>query len=197
MPSKRYGSSLLVRGPGIPQKRWNPGLDGQTFRMNRGRRVRAYGQAKTTFVPLETYWAKVSCQEWGCPAYQNGFTMTFDLSPTQPDLVMMQARYRAVTNSGRSYTECWDGEGCNHGGEIVTDQPGLALNVVERVKGTTVRFHIPAGQQCFKEHILPLERDPRFIHIKGNGGREVGFDEFFDTFNETTHQLSKRGTRHG
>jgi len=100
-------------------------------------------QMKTYAVvtPRATHWRPATCSEAGCPNHLNGWKSVIDETT---DLGRAQAAY-IRERSGRRYTE-W------------RDQPWL---------GGTV-FTFEAGQECFAQHEVPLERDPLFLVRDGD-----------------------------
>ena len=140
-----------------------PQADSQVFRMSRGRQFsRRNG---TFFSPDPTYWEKVSCSLTECPEFVNGWVTKIPLHPDQEpeDLQRHRVLYNYIRDhSERGFDEKWE--------------------------GSTAIFRFPSGQECFSTHRRPVERDPAFIV----NGRTVDYDEFFYTFNETTHLLEKR-----
>lgn len=183
--SRRY-SSLLVRGSGIRQQRWNPSLDGKTFRITRGELVRPAMNSNNptirkqggVFSPLPAYFREAHCMEVNCQHYENGWWTRIPLGPEQDpeDLALNRARYNLIKDqkmdTPRSFIDSWE--------------------------GTVAVFHFAAEQRCFRIHKIPVERDPIFIHITGPGqGRRMDYNEFFDTHNESSYQLERRGDRHG
>ena len=62
----------------------------------------------------------------------------------------------------------------------------------EKRYGSIIEFSFYSGQQCFREHRVPLERGP----ILTRDGRLQEFDQWTDTWNENAyqiHQLKARG----
>lgn len=143
--------------------------DGQQFHITRSRPVQ--GSRGVAHIPDPAFWRKAACKEVNCTHWERGWQTTLDLTPNQPagELGLNRARYNYIRDkSGRSFREEW--------------------------VGSTVTFLFPAGQTCFREHRVPLARDPRFLHLPGPGRetRQVDYDEFFDRFNETSHILEQR-----
>lgn len=140
---------------------------GQRFRITRAKPVQARGLkggGGIAFTKHPDYWKKVSCKEYNCKNYQRGWVTTLSMSPMQnpDDLLMNQARYNYIrNNSERAFDEKWD--------------------------GSEVKFHFPAEQECFQQHLLPIERDPVFIRNKS----QLDFDQFFDEYNETNYRLGQ------
>ena len=167
---------MLLRGSAWPQQRWNPSLDGQTFRVTRGQLMREISKVgnREVFVPHPSYWRAATCIEMDCKHYKQGWWTRIPLGADLHSkvLALNRARYNYIRNeSRRAYTETWDGS------EAV--------------------FHFSAEQPCFRPHKLPLERDPVFIRMKGPGQTgKMEYDQFFDTFNETSYQLNRRLDRH-
>lgn len=88
--------------------------------------------------PIATHHRKATCREVNCSAYANGWRTVIDVST---DLGSKQANYIRL-HSGRSFT--WS----------------QTESVVE--------FTFPAGQNCFAEHTVPLEREPIFLTRGGD-----------------------------
>ena len=146
-----------------------PRADGQRFQVTRSRAVQ--GHRGVAHVPDPAFWRKATCQEVNCAHWEKGWQTVLDLSPQQDvgRLGFTRAQYNYIREkSGRSFTEHW--------------------------VGAEVTFYFPAGQTCFRDHHLPLARDPVFLHSVGPGRevRQLDYDEFFDTFNETSHLLEQR-----
>jgi hypothetical protein len=91
--------------------------------------------------PKRTHWRKATCQQVECPHWLKGWRQTIDLNTP---LGQEQARY-IKQHSGRAYTKI-----------------GQFNGVVE--------LEFPAGQQCFTEHRVPLDRDSLF-QLKGGDWR--------------------------
>lgn len=127
-------------------------------------------QAYKTFQivqPLATHFRPATCAEVDCPAHTSGWKSVIDEST---DLGKQQAHY--IRNvAGRRYTE------------------GRAAAI------TTFTFE--AGQQCFRPHQTPLERDP--IHIVKDGDwrasqnpHQLRGDDWVDSFQNHQDQLKTR-----
>lgn len=109
--------------------------------------------------PLATHWRPAACAEVRCPHHINGWYTDVD---EQTTLGQGQAAY-IRRNSGRRFVEA-------------KQEAGLT------------RFTFEAGQRCFREHKLPLERDPLFIHQRLRSGmiastRRAEWPDWMDTFN--------------
>jgi hypothetical protein len=91
--------------------------------------------------PKATHWRTATCQEVNCANHARGWRMTLDLSTA---LGQRQGRY-IRDHSGRSY-----------------------VNVGQ--EGVLVTLEFAAGQKCFAEHRVPLERMPLFV-VKGGDYR--------------------------
>lgn len=91
--------------------------------------------------PIATHTREARCEEVECDAHANGWVSAIDVST---DLGSKQANYIRL-HSGR------------HISSTQTD-------------GTVVRFTFPAGQQCFAEHRVSLERPALFI-VRGGDWR--------------------------
>ena len=157
-----------------PLRRSRPELDGQTFRVSRGR-AQPGGNGRTAYTPLAGHWRRATCQEARCRFFCHGWVTTIDLTPQQPPEQLAERRYasRYLHQSGWDFRVEWD--------------------------GSRELFHFAPGQNCYQvidrghRHQLPVERDPIFWHRSGPGqGWQVEYDEFFDRFNETSYQLSRR-----
>lgn len=91
--------------------------------------------------PVSTHTRLVSCEDAECQHYARGWRMKIDLNS---DLGKNQARYIKY-QSGRSF-------------EVVSQENGL------------VELEFRAGQQCFTEHRVPLDR-PEIYRVKGGDKR--------------------------
>ena len=145
-------------------------LDGQVYRINRGKAERSPG-GRTVYTPLPSHWREASCGEVNCPHWEHGWVTTLDLGPDQPvhELQMNQTRAKYIREqSGRAFTERWE--------------------------GSTVIYTFQAEQKCFRQHKLPVARDPIFVHLPGVGmpAKQVDDAEFFTRFNETSYWLGRR-----
>lgn len=135
----------------------------QPFRIQPALPVQAY-QTYEIRAPKETHWRPATCQEVDCDAYQNGWITTLD---TATELGARQAEYIRL-HSGRHYT---------------------ARPLGEHV----FAFTFPAGQRCFQQHHVPLEREPLYV-VRGGDWRQhlgaerrhVHADDWVDDF--ATHQ---------
>ena len=89
--------------------------------------------------PKRTHWKLATCAQVDCPRRERGWRQTIDLNtPLGQD----QARY-IKTHAGRSYTKV-----------------GQMNGVVE--------LEFAAGQDCFTEHRVPLDRDSLFTLRRGD-----------------------------
>lgn len=88
--------------------------------------------------PIETHFRAAACSEVECDGYRRGWKTVADVST---DLGQRQAKY-IRDKAGRSFT----------------------LTKV----GPLVTFTFPAGQRCFAEHRVPLEREPIYIAKQGD-----------------------------
>lgn len=95
----------------------------------------------TVSAPLSSHWRNGTCEEADCPEYQHGWKTTVDLDS---ELGQRQAYY-IVKESGRSFQ-------------------------VER-HGQLVEFIFEAGQKCFTQHRIRLDRYPRFF-VRGGDWRQ-------------------------
>jgi hypothetical protein len=95
--------------------------------------------------PLSSHWRDATCAEVECTSSAQGFTVTCDL---RTELGLRQARY-IRDHSGRSWTH-----------EVLGS-------------GVMIRFSFPAGQRCFAQHRVPLEREPIFV-VRNGDHRGVG-----------------------
>jgi len=114
--------------------------------------------------PQATHFRRASCQEVECAEYARGWLSMIDVSTP---LGQNQAYYIRM-RSGRSFT--------------ASEVDGM------------VTFSFPAGQQCFAQHTVPLERDP-ILFVRGGDwrGNPSGFvrrhtraEDWVDDF--ATHQ---------
>jgi hypothetical protein len=112
--------------PGVAVNRIVPKLGPEAYKSYSWRR------------PLATHWRKVTCAEFGCQAYQNGWVTVVDIST---DLGQRQADYIRHDRTRRHHEE--------------TAGTGL------------VSFTFPPGQESFAgsrhEHRKPVDRPPLFL----------------------------------
>ena len=142
-------------------------LGHQIFRMNRGVVTPVRGRpGQTTFVPRPGFWQAKECEAVECPHYNFGWVTLVDPAT---ELGQQQSHY-IRKQSGRSFREE------RHGTE-----------------GSLIRFTFEPGQKCFQTHTRPVDRDPLFLTLApGKETKRMDYDEFFDTFNETTVQREQK-----
>lgn len=90
--------------------------------------------------PLKTHFRPATCDEVDCAKRANGFQAQIDVST---DLGRRQAHY-IETMAG--------------------------LRFVRKVMGSIAVYTFPAGQRCFDQHRVPLEREPLYI-VRGGDHR--------------------------
>lgn len=118
--------------------------------------------------PLSTHFRSASCAEVDCPAHLNGWSTTVDMTT---ELGQQQADY-IRRHSGRHFT-----------GDIV---------------GNLVTFTFAAGQECFREHHLPLDRPAIFLVKDGdwrmsqNPRQHTNADDWVDDFANHQDALKTR-----
>lgn len=88
--------------------------------------------------PRNTHFRKAKCTEVECPNNQRGWRTVCDVSTA---LGKSQANYIRL-KSGRSFT-------VEQSGDLTT-------------------FTFPAGQMCFSDHRVPLDREPFFRKLSGD-----------------------------
>ena len=113
--------------------------------------------------PLATHWRWATCAEVNCPHHLLGFATLIDEAT---EFGKQQAAYLR-RESGRHFTE-------------------------ERQSAGLTQFTFPAGQRCFREHKVPLEREP--ILTRGQNGNRVRLERprWVDEFNENSYQINQR-----
>lgn len=97
-------------------------------------------QTYQLYSPVATHYRTGTCEEAHCRAYHKGWQTTVNETA---ELGQKQAHY-IRKQSGRKYTE--------------TNENGFTTFVFE------------AGQKCFAQHKVPLEREPHYI-VKGGDWR--------------------------
>jgi hypothetical protein len=127
--------------------------------------------------PLKTHWRPATCAEVDCAAHARGFTIRCDLRTV---LGLDQARY-------------------------IRDKAGRHFTHVFSEEGKVITFTFPAGQKCFQDHRLPLERPALFIvrngDHRGPGKRRPEKrvfdrpDQWVDTFAEHQDRLATAAQR--
>jgi hypothetical protein len=120
-------------------------------RLNRVTPAGSPGDYKTYTLsaPLTTHYRVATCAEVDCEHWREGWCSAID---TSTELGIRQADY-IVNDSGRSYTQ-----------------------VVDKAGGR-VLFTFPAGQRCFRQHHVPLERDP-VLSVRGGDWRASTGERF-------------------
>ena len=111
--------------------------------------------------PLATHWRRASCAEMDCPHYIWGWETLID---ERTDFGKMQADY-IRHKSGREFKE-----------EVLAN--GL------------IRFEFHAGQRCFREHKVPLEREP--LLTRGVPRLPVEMGRWIWEFNQNSYNLNQR-----
>ena len=111
--------------------------------------------------PLATHWRKASCQEVNCNHYQLGWQTIVDISP---DLGKRQYNY-IVNSSGRKGSGKQDGD--------------------------LVTFTFSPEQDCFKEHKVPLERDPILTVQNGRGASSMEPAQWKDHMNKSIYKYQR------
>ena len=111
--------------------------------------------------PLPTHWRKATCQEIGCEQYLLGWQTIVDITT---DLGKKQYNY-IVNNSGRK------GSG--------------------NQKGNLVTFTFSPEQNCFKEHKLPLERNPILTVQNDRGSMSMEPTQWKDHMNESIYKYQR------
>jgi hypothetical protein len=99
-------------------------------------------QAYTTYelsAPLTTHYRVGTCEEAGCLAHHDGWVTVVD---ERAGLGRRQAWY-IRSKAGRQFTE-------------------------QRTPDGHTEFVFPAGQRCFREHQVPLEREPLYVVRHGD-----------------------------
>lgn len=116
--------------------------------------------------PVTTHRRVATCREVECLAYANGWVSRLDPNTTQGQA---QLRYIRL-HSGRTFND--------------VTPPGAPI----------VELMFPAGQECFAQHTVPLEREPILIvrdgDWRGNPSRRerahMRIEDWVDDF--ATHQ---------
>lgn len=120
--------------------------------------------------PLQSHFRKATCAEVECSAHLNGWKTVVDEST---DLGQQQAHY-IRQDSGRRYVR----EPINSDGPVV--------------------YTFEPGQECFREHHVPLERTPLYIVKDGdwrmstNARRHANAEDWIDDFATHQDQLATR-----
>lgn len=114
--------------------------------------------------PAATHWRRAECAEVNCPQWERGWVTTVDIATKLGEAQAGYIRYQ----SGRRFVE-------------------------ERMYESIVQFKFYAGQTCFREHRIPMERGP----ILTRNGRVQEFDQWTDGWNENAYRLHKLRTGRG
>ena len=160
---------MLRKSSQTPPARLYPQADGVRYRINRSKIMASARPGVVSHVPHPEFWRMATCEEIQCPSYQNGWVTTLNMTPDQSpeELELNRVRYRYIKEqSGRDF--------------------------YEDVDGFKIHLRFSAGQTCFGNHQIPIERSPNFLIMKARQSNLVEFDEFQDRFNETSYQLNQR-----
>ena len=114
--------------------------------------------------PAGTHRRLASCQEVECAHNIAGWVTTVDIGTILGIKQAEHIRYK----SGRRFTE-------------------------ERIGDNLIRFVFALGQQCFREHHLPLERGP----LLTRNGHVQEFDQWIDGWNENAYRIRQLKVRGG
>jgi hypothetical protein len=120
--------------------------------------------------PIQTHYRRASCAEVDCSAHQNGWVTKIDETTS----LGQQQAYYIRNQSGRAFKEERD--------------------------GAITKFTFFQGQQCFKYHVVQLDRDPILIvrdgdwrgNPTGNVRRHVSTVDWVDDFANHQQQLADR-----
>lgn len=120
-----------------------------------------FGKVFRIFRPLQTHWRKARCDEVACTHHLMGWQTNVDESTDFGKEQGLYIRHK----SGRRFLEQRD--------------------------GTMITFTFHPEQQCFREHLLPLEQDPYFIVGQNHGKQVMEPDRWKDDWNETAYQFGR------
>ena len=120
--------------------------------------------------PRSTHFRLATCAEVDCPNRARGWKSIIDVSTS---LGQKQASYIRL-HSGRAF------EATGHG-EMIT-------------------FTFPAGQNCFSEHMVPLDREPVFRKLDGDwrhysNAQQLRARDWLDDFGEHQERLAAQRER--
>jgi hypothetical protein len=110
----------------------------QPFRLQPALPVTAY-KTYQVLMPKSTHTRPARCEEVECAAHQRGWVTRVDVTT---ELGQAQARY-------------------------IRNQAGRAFTTAQ-LPGNIVAFQFPAGQQCFAEHRVSLERPALYVVRDGD-----------------------------
>jgi len=131
--------------------------------LNLGTQTFRMNRSNRDGTPKPGWWEAADCRKFGCDQYLLGWTTTLDPSTEQGQGLIRLIR--SLTN--RTFRE----EKCND---------GMFL------------FHFEPGQKCFRQHQMPVERDPIFSNLaRGRETKGMDYDEFHDTWNETVTRIEQ------
>jgi hypothetical protein len=117
-------------------------------------------------MPKTTHTRVATCEEVECAAHINGWLTKLDVGTEQG---VQRAKY-IIDHSGRHWT-------AEQAGGLVT-------------------FTFPAGQQCFAEHRVPLDRPPLYTVKRGDWrtgapAHPVSTEEWLNRFGDNQANLAK------
>lgn len=131
-------------------------------------------QAFKILQPPASHFRPARCEEVECPNHEKGWVTVLDQNNPQH-----AGLFTALRDSGRRFERMRSEEAAERTGKALP--PGLTA------------FVFGAGQQCFERHLVPVGRDPIFMHERnGVRRRHANGLNFNEQFNEEAYRVSRR-----
>lgn len=120
--------------------------------------------------PLASHWRPATCEEVDCDAYRNGWTTKLDVNT---ELGRQQAEYIRM-HSGRAYAD------------------------ITPLNSPLIVLLFRPGQRCFRQHQVPLEREPLYVvrggdwrgNPTGQVRRHANGDDWVEDFGEHQQRIA-------
>jgi len=144
----------------------------------------ATNQRFTLSQPLDTHFRPATCEEVDCPQHLFGWVTVLD---RECDVRLIDD----ILKSGRHFTRMRSEEASQRASKDLP--PGM------------LAFVFPPGQQCFRQHVMPVGREPFLAYQRGvamgAGGafvpvedrrQHVKVSDFTEHFNEEADGIRRR-----
>lgn len=123
--------------------------------------------------PLPTHWRRATCAEVGCIQREQGWVVVLD--PSAPSYAEQR---RLAERSGRRF-------------EVTTTDAVNEARGMQLPAGLEALVFAP-GQECFREHRVPVEREPVYLHqSRGRLVTHASWESWRDEFNERAYRAGR------
>jgi len=123
----------------------------------------------TVAQPRETHFRPATCEEVDCRDYLNGFVI-----PLNPAVPLHLKLMEDIKPSGRKFRKMRS--------EDAAEEKGVTL------PPHIFAFVFPPGQQCFRPHMVVMDKPPILIH---DGRRHATVENYVEDFNESSYRAAR------